>query len=109
MPAAATPRSRPSNNEHALHNSLLDMYPQRLHVSEALRELEPGIKQASRWMVLTLCFLRRFHFLFHGKRFSGVNDVDYCTRSCGFKIFQKCPSMTAVGVRGVYALGREVI
>lgn len=33
MPAAATPRSKPSNSEHALHNSLLDMYPHRLHVS----------------------------------------------------------------------------
>ena len=35
MPAAATPRSRPSSNEHALHRSLLDIYPHRLHVSTA--------------------------------------------------------------------------
>ena len=35
IPAAATPRSSPSSNEHALHNSLLDMYPHRLHVSVA--------------------------------------------------------------------------
>lgn len=38
-----------------------------------------------------------------------MNDVDYCARSCGFEVFQKCPSVTAVGGRGVYALGREVI
>lgn len=61
------------------------------------------------WMVLTLCLLRRFHFLFYGKSFPGVNDVDYRTRSCGFEIFQKCPSMTTVRIRGVDALGREVI
>ena len=42
IPAAATPRSRPSNNEHALHNSLLDMYPHRLHVS-----VEPSMSSGS--------------------------------------------------------------
>ena len=36
-------------------------------------------------------------------------DIDYCTGSSGLEIFQKGPSVAAVGIRGVYALGREVV
>ena len=60
-------------------------------------------------MVLTLPFLCCFHFLFDSKRFPRVNDVDYCAWSRSFEVLQKCPSVAAVGVRGIYALGRKVI
>ena len=58
---------------------------------------------------LTLRFLCRFHLLFYSERFPRVNDINYRAWSCRFEIFQKRPSMTAIGIGGVYALGREVI
>ena len=39
IPELAIPRSRPSSSVHALHKSLLDIYPQRLHVSERKTEI----------------------------------------------------------------------
>ena len=107
MPAAATPRSRPSSNEHALHSSLLDIYPHRLHVSAA-----PSISSGPLrifWVTLTLCFLRSLHLFFHCERLARVYDIDYRTWSSGLEIFQKGSSVAAVGIRGVYALGREVV
>ena len=107
MPAAATPRSRPSSNEHALHSSLLDIYPHRLHVSAA-----PSISSSPLrifWVTLTLCFLRSLHLFFHCERLARVYDIDYRAWSSGLEIFQKSSSVTAVGIRGVYALGREVV
>ena len=60
-------------------------------------------------MALTLRFLRSFHLLFYRKRFPGVYNVDYCTRSCGFEVLQECSGVTTVGVGGIYTLRREVI
>jgi len=61
------------------------------------------------WTPLTLCFLRSFHFFLYRKGFSGVYDIDYRTWSSGLEIFQKGSSVTAVGIGGVYAFGREII
>jgi hypothetical protein len=58
---------------------------------------------------LTLCFLRGFHFFVYRKCFSGVYDIDYRAWPSRFKIFQKGSGVTAVGVRGVYAFGGEVV
>jgi len=61
------------------------------------------------WSALTLCFLCSFHFFFYRKRFPGVYNVDYRTRSSGFEIFQKGSGVTTVGVGGVYAFGGEIV
>jgi len=105
MPAAATPRSSPSNNEHALHSSLLDMYPHRLHVS-AVREPE---NEAPMISTLTLRFLCGLHLFFYRERFPGVDDVDYRAWPGGFEVLQERPGVTAVGVGGVYAFGGEIV
>jgi hypothetical protein len=60
-------------------------------------------------MALTLYFLCSFHTFVYRKRLPGVNYVDYRARSCGFEIFQERSSVPAVGVRGVYAFGGEVV
>ena len=58
---------------------------------------------------LTLCFLRGLHLFFYRESFPGMYDIDYRTWSGGFKVFQKCPGVTAVGVGGVYAFGGKII
>ena len=63
----------------------------------------------NRGTVLTLCFLRSFHFFFYRERFPGVYNIDYRTWSGGLEIFQECSGVTAVGVGGVYTLGGEII
>ena len=59
--------------------------------------------------ILTLRFLRSFHFLLYRKGFPGVYDIDYRTWSGGLEIFQKSPSVAAVGIGGVYAFCREIV
>ena len=63
----------------------------------------------NRGTVLTLCFLRSFHFFFYRERFPGVYNIDYRTWSGGLEIFQERPGVTAVSVGGVYTLGGEII
>ena len=61
------------------------------------------------WTALTLCFLCGFHFFLYREGFSRVYDIDYRTWSSGLEIFQKGPSVTTIGIGGVYAFGGEIV
>jgi hypothetical protein len=39
MPESALPRSKPSSNVQALHNTLLDIYPHRWQISVSFNEI----------------------------------------------------------------------
>lgn len=104
MAACAMPRSKPSNNVHALHKSLLDMYPHRLHVStRRLVNSEPyGFSQKQ--YILTLRFLRSFYLLPDLEGFSRMYDVDDCARPGSLKILEERSRMSPICVGRVNAL-----
>lgn len=59
--------------------------------------------------IFTLRFLRCFNFFRDLESLSGVDDIDDCTRSSCFEIFQKCPGIAAICIRRIYTLCREIV
>lgn len=47
---------------------------------------------------LTLSFLRSFDLFFNLESFTRVDDVDNCTRSGCFEVFEECTCMTTISI-----------